>query len=91
MFAYCHNSPINKADSSGCVPMIAMVVAGIVVGTNADTAIKKIAAKKKYNSETVSVYKRGSKGVTKKTVNAEVYHPKGGGTNIHISESVFVN
>ena len=88
MFAYCYNSPVNKADNSGYVPMIATVVGGVVVGAIADAAIKRIVAKKKYNSETVSVYERGSKHATKKKVNAEVYHPTGGGTNIHIEESL---
>ena len=68
--------------------MIATVVTSTAAVAVGIALRNRAAAKRKYNSETVSVYKRGTTEVTKKTVNAEVYNPQGGGTNIHIAESL---
>ena len=94
MFAYCGNNPVNRYDPTGnrycqvsafdCWGIVTLVC----VALKSQAAYYSVQAKEKYNGDTVSVYERGDPNASQKKINAEIYSPSEGTSNISIDKSL---
>ena len=92
MFAYCGNNPVNRVDHSGhswiAVLAVCVIVALLCPSSENQAPYYSAQAQEKYNKDTVSVYERGDPSASKKSINAEIYYPSDGVSNISIDKSL---